>query len=83
MPMAQPTATFVPGEGVRVVGGAATSGIAVAAAAEKMAKKKGKRGHGKRGKGRGVYKKRICPRCGKYKDKVANHGEGKCGPARE
>jgi hypothetical protein len=31
-----------------------------------------------RGTSRGTYTPRLCKRCGKYKDKVVNHGEGKC-----
>ena len=77
-PMAQPAVAVVPEEGVRVVGGTATSGTAAADGGG--GEEKEKRGHGKRGKGRGTYTQRLCKRCGKYKDKVVNHGEGKCEP---
>jgi hypothetical protein len=75
-PMAQPAVPVVPEEGVRVVGGTATSGTAAADGGG--GEEKEKRGHGKRGKGRSTYTPRLCKRCGKYKDKVVNHGEGKC-----
>ena len=79
--MAQPAVAAVLGGGeVRVVGGSATYGIVAA-----VKKKKVKGGNGKRGKGKGTYTKRVCSRCGRYMDKKANHGEGKCeqGPAEQ
>ena len=64
---------------MRTVGGTATFGIA-AAAGGLGDEVKVKRRHGQRGKGTGTYTPRICARCGRYKDKKANHGEGKCEP---
>ena len=73
--MAQPAVAAVPEEGVRVVGGAATSGIAGGEMKEGVKKQNGDRGSDSKKR-----KKRTCGRCGGYFNSKANHGEGKCDP---
>ena len=73
----------MPEEGVRVVGGAATSGIGGAATsgiAGGEMKEGVKKQHGDRGSDSKKRKKRTCGRCGKYLDCQKNHGEGRCDP---
>jgi len=76
--MAQPAVAAVPEEGMRVVGGAATSGIAGGEVKEGVKKQ-----HGERGRDNKKRKKRTCLRCGKYLDCQKKHGEGKCPKATE
>ena len=73
--MPQPAVAAVPEEGMRVVGGAATSGIAGGKVIEEVKKQ-----NGERGKDSAKRKKRTCGRCGRYFNSKANHGEGKCDP---
>ena len=77
-PRLKPAVAAVPEEGMRVVGGAATSGIAGGEVKEGVKKQ-----HGERGRDNKKRKKRTCLRCGKYLDCQKKHGEGKCPKATE